>query len=54
MVLLYTKLGDDAGPFFLAGLLNWGGAKIESWRVDQKSKEARMVTAGNGKVERDS
>ena len=33
--LLCPKLGGVAGPFSLAGLLNWGGAKTGNWRVDK-------------------
>ena len=33
--MLCPKLGGVAGPFSLAGILNWGGAKTGNWRVDK-------------------
>ena len=33
--MLCPKLGGVAGPFSLAGLLNWGGAKTGNRRVDK-------------------
>ena len=33
--MLCPKLGGVAGPFSLAGLLNWGGAKTGNSRVEK-------------------
>ena len=45
--MLCPKLGGVAGPFSLAGLLNWGGAKTGNWRMDNGEMiKARMVTDG--------
>ena len=42
--MLCPKLGGVAGPFSLAGLLNWGGAKtgncgVDNEREDQETNE---------------
>ena len=43
--VLCPKLGGVAGPFSLAGLLNWGGAKTGNWRVD-KDREDQGTNGG--------
>ena len=43
--VLCPKRGGVAGPFSLAGLLNWGGAKTGNWRVD-KDREDQGTNGG--------
>ena len=50
--MLCPKLGGVAGPFSLAGLLNWGGAETGNWRgIKTEMIKARMVTDGDLETE---
>ena len=52
--MLCPKLGGVAGPFSLAGLLNWGGAKTGNWRVDKnRDDQGTNGLMGIWKLKRD-
>ena len=50
-MMLCPKLGGVAGPFSLAGLLNWGGAKTGNWRVDKNRDDQGTMEWTDGDLE---